>query len=247
MIDVHCHLDICEDIPGVIEKSRKNGVKIIITNGVDVETNRKSLEFAKKYPEVKVALGIYPINALSMSDKELDAEIEFIRKNKDRIVAVGEVGIDLKENNNLEKQIKNFRKFINLAKELKKPLIIHSRKAENECISVLEEEKAEKVVMHCFSGNMRLIERIQGNGWMLSIPANVTFSEHFQNVIRKVDVQNLLCETDSPYLHPNKEFPNDPSNVVASYKKLAEIKGLSLKDIEQEIEKNYKRIFEGKK
>jgi TatD DNase family protein len=244
-IDVHCHLDFYDDekIEAIVKGARKANVGVIVNNGVNRKANRKVLELAEKYPEIKAALGLYPIDALKMSDLEIEEEIKFIRMNKKKIVALGEVGMDFKENNETEKQRKIFQKIINLALEIDKPLIVHSRKAEKEVIEMLEKNNVKKVVMHCFSGNFKLVERIIANGWMLTIPTSVKNSEHFQRVIGITPIEQLLCETDSPFLHPNKEQNNVPANVVESYKKIAEIKNLDIEKVEKEIEKNFERIF----
>lgn len=249
-IDAHCHLDMLAKEGIAVKKAVANAVKkdveIIIVNGINPEHNREILELSEEFSEIKSALGMYPIDALKLSGKEIDDEIEFIRKNKNKIIAIGEIGLDLKEDElhkGFDKQKKTFEKFVKLAIEMKKPVIVHSRKAELETVELLEEVGAVRVVMHCFSGKMILVDRIVKNGWCLSIPANVRYSQQFQDVVKRVPVENLFCETDSPYLHPFKEWPNEPANVVESYKKIAEIKGLSLKEVEKKIEENYKRIF----
>jgi len=243
LIDVHCHV-YEGDIEEIAERARQNGVGIIVNSGADVSSNRKTLKLSDEFAEFKATMGLYPMDALRMSDKKIDNEIEFIRENKDSIVAISEVGMDFsEEERNEDVQRKNFKKFVELAKELNKPLIVHSRKAEKECIELLEKLGAEKVVMHCFSGNFKLIHRIVDNGWFLSIPASVKSSQHFQKVISEVPISNLLCETDSPYLHPDKEFPNEPANVLVSYEFIAKIKGISLKETEKKIESNYKKLF----
>ena len=171
-------------------------------------------------------------------------EIEFIRKNKNKIIAIGEVGLDfLNEGADRENQKRVFQKFIELAKELDKPLVVHSRKAEKECIEMLEKSNVKKVIMHCFSGKKTLIDKIAGKGWMFSVPASVKYNEHFQNLVKRVDISQLLCETDSPFLHPFREEKNEPSFVVEGYKKIAEIKGMSLIDVEKMVEGNFKRLF----
>ena len=109
-IDVHCHLDLLKDIDSSVSSASEKDVRIV-TAGVDKNTNRKSLELSEKYENVSSCLGIYPIDALKMSDSEIDAEIEFIRENKDKIVGIGEVGIDYKESEEKEKQKKIFSKF----------------------------------------------------------------------------------------------------------------------------------------
>lgn len=242
-IDIHCHLDMLKNPEEAIEEAKKANVGIILSNSVKYESNRKILSLSEKFKEVKAALGIYPIDALKMSDSGIDKEIEFIKENKNKIIAIGEVGLDLKESNNLKKQEENFMKFINLAKELEKPIIVHSRNAESQCIQLLEKMKIEKVIMHCFCGSLAQVKRIIENSWFLSIPSSVFHKEWFQQVVKETPIENLLCETDSPFLHPLREKNNSPQNVIYSYKKIAEIKNLSLKDIEKKIEKNYNSLF----
>lgn len=245
-IDVHCHLDKLSELTNleeIMSKCKKNKVGLIVTAGTNIESNRKVLEISQKYSEVKAALGIYPIDALEMKDSEIDKELEFIRKNKDLISAIGEVGMDFKEGRDSEeRQRESFSKFVELSIGLNKPIVIHSRKAELECIEILEKLNAKKVIMHYFSGKKGLIKRIIENGWFLSVPTAVKNSEQFQLLIKLVPLQQLLCETDSPYSHPDKEFPNDPSNILESYKMIAKIKEISLENVEKQLEKNWQML-----
>lgn len=242
-IDVHCHV-YGEKLDELLANARKANVKVIVNSGANIRANRKTLKLSKKYPEFKATMGLYPGDALKLRDDKIDKEIAFIRKNKEKIIAISEVGMDFKEETNREQQEKNFSKFIEVAKELDKPLIVHSRKAEKECIELLEKLEAKKVIMHCFSGNMKLVAHIVQSGWFLSIPASVKTSLHFQEVIKRAPIEQLLCETDSPYLHPDKQFPNEPANVLESYKAIARIKNLSLNQTEKKIEKNFRNLFE---
>ncbi len=242
-IDCHCHIDLLKNLDKVMKEASESGVEIIISNGINPQNNDKVLELASKYGNVKAALGIYPIEALSIPSDTIDEEFDKIRKNKDKIIAIGEVGLDFKESVEKEKQKRVFEDFIKLSKELDKPIIVHSRKAELECIELLESLGAKKVIMHCFSGKMKLVDRVIQNGWTFTIPASIKNSEHFQKVVEKTPIDQLLCETDSPYLHPDKEFPNTPAKVVESYKKIAEIKEISLIEAEEKIENNFKRLF----
>jgi len=246
-IDVHCHVDFYKDgeIEGIIKRCEKNNV-IFVNQGTRKESLERVIKLERKYPKtIKAALGIYPLDALKLTDKELDERIEFIKNNRGEIIAIGEVGMDFHEEGNHEeiKQIENFKKFIDLSVKLRKPIIVHSRKAEKEAIEVLEGMMAKNVIMHCFNGNFKLVKRVIDNKWCLSIPTNVVFSEHFQKVIEITPIEQLFCETDSPYLHPRKEKNNEPVNVIESYKKIAEIKKMDLKDVEKKIEENYKRVF----
>lgn len=242
-IDVHCHLNLLGDVADAVARAEANEVFCIVTQGVNTTSNRLALDYAAEFVSVKAALGLYPDDVEKMTEKAIEKEIEFIRTQKENIVAIGEVGLDLKEAHDFKKQQWAFGELISLAIELDKPLIVHSRKAELQAITQLERAKAKKVVMHCFSGKLPLAEAIVKNGWYLSIPTSVKNSEHFQNVIRQTPIEFLLCETDSPYLHPRKEFPNEPANVIASYEVIAKLKDMNIKDVEKQIEKNYQTLF----
>jgi len=249
LIDVHAHLDnekFSHDLNEVIERAKNTGIKHIICNGLDPVSNRSILKLAEKYPEIKLALGIYPIECLKFSDDEIDAEIDYIRKHKNSIVGIGEVGIDYhwdKTTEGHEKQKKAFLKFILLAKELDVPLIVHSRDAEADTVEILELQGCKKVVMHCFGGSMELVSRIEKNRWYMSIPANVVVSGHFQKIVKSVSITQLLTETDAPYLGPERGKRNEPANVALAIKKMAELKGMAEEGVENSIYMNYQRMF----
>ena len=181
LVDVHTHLDFPEfeeDLDKVIKIAENSGFKVIITNGTNPETNRRVLEISKKYEIVKPALGMYPSTAIKLSEQEIEQEIEFIKKNKP--IAIGEVGLDNHRVGDIEIQKEVLKQFIQLSLDLDIPVIIHSRKAEEETIKVLEEMNAKKVIMHCFSGNKELTERAIKNGWMFSIPPTIVRNKTFK-------------------------------------------------------------------
>ncbi len=242
-IDIHSHLELCEPLEEVIRKSKEKGVVLMLSCGINKETNRKTLDIAKKYPEIRACLGVFPANGLKMTEKEIDREIQFIKDYKDKIIAIGECGLDLHECKNLERQKEILKKFVSLAKELDKPIIIHSRKVELETIEFLETLHYRKILMHCFSGSKKLVQRIINNGWFLSVPASCTYNEQFQELIQLTPLEQLFGETDAPFLHPNRERDNIHGNVVESYKKIAEIKRMSLDHVKEQIYKNYEKLF----
>ena len=245
-VDVHAHLQDkrFKDISSVIGRAAENGIGIIISNGLDKESNLEVLELSKKFTAVKSALGLYPLEALKLPEKELNAQLAFIKKNKNKIVAIGEVGMDYLHSDEKEKQKEIFSRIIKLALEISKPLIVHSRRAEEDTIRLLEENKASKVVMHCFTGSMKLVKRIEKNRWFLSIPCTVVRDEHFQKIVEEVSLNHLLTESDAPYLSPVQGQINEPANIAKSIEKIAEIKGMVKEEAENNIFLNYRRLFE---
>jgi len=253
LVDVHCHLDhpAFKDLDAVIDRAKKTGLKSIVTAGVDADSNRRVLEISKRYDIVKASLGIYPISVLQ-KEKEIynlphagfdaDQEIEFIRKNKDNLVFIGEIGMDFALVKDSSQQ-ELFLKMIELAESIKKPIIVHSRKAEKEVIDVIESSKIKKVIMHCFSGNLSLVKKIEDNGWFISIPPNIVRSSHFQEIVKKVNINQLLTETDAPFLAPEKDGRNEPSNVLFAVKKIAELKGMDALEVQNNIFMNYNKLI----
>ena len=242
--DIHCDLDMCKEPDKVADRAEKASV-LIIAQGVNVGSNRKVLALKEKHKNVLCALGIYPIDALAMTDKEIDDEIEFIRKNSAKVSAIGEVGIDYKEDkDNWERQERIFRKFVKLAGELNVPIIIHSRKAELKVIEILEALGARKVIMHCFCGKKKLEERIIKSGWYLTVPTTVTRTEQFQERAKSCPLNLLFCETDSPYLHPDKSGDqNEPTLVVRAYKEIAKLRKIGEKEVIEQMKENFDRLF----
>jgi len=244
LYDIHAHLNyktFDKDRASVILRSKEAGVIAIIDNGTDPASNRKVLDIAQQYGIVKPALGIYPSEALLMSDEEIDEEIRFIAKQD--IIAIGEVGLDFFKVPNHERQEEVFIKFIELAKRLDKPMIVHSRGAEERTFELLKEHGAKKVVMHCFSGGNELAGDIEKEGYMFSIPPAIVNSGTFQDLAKKVSVSQLLTETDSPFLSHVPKTRNEPKNVEVVLKKVAEIKNLDFDEVKKIFYMNFKRFF----
>ncbi len=254
-IDIHTHLDhpLIKDIDAMIARAKAAGVRHIVTTGVDPKTNRISLELSKKYDIVECALGLYPRDALKKEvegtewdvgkNYNVNEEIGFIRKNKNSIVAISEIGLDF-VNGASDQQMEDFSKMLELAKELDKPVVVHSRKAEEKCIEMLSSHSMKKIVMHCFCGKKRLVKQIVDNGWCITIPTSVVRAQQFQDIAKDVPLMQLFCETDTPYLSPIKEQWNEPANVIESYKKIAELKGMKIEEVAQNIYMNYQRMFQ---
>ena len=258
IIDVHSHLTFphfTKDLNEVLMRAKNTGVVSILCSGVDHESNVAVLELSKKYDFVKASLGIYPLDAVGLgiyddvprATKKMDveAELEFIRKHKDQILAIGEIGLDksLDGDCKFEEQKEVFLKCIELARELKKPIVVHTRKAEKESLEILEQSKLKNVVLHCFTGNLKLVKKAEDLGFYLSIPAIVTRLKHFQEVIEKTSLSQLLTETDAPYLSPFKGERNEPSYIKETIKMIAKIKNITEDEAEKIIFSNFQKVF----
>ncbi|MBT3323958.1 TatD family hydrolase [archaeon] len=240
LIDVHTHITdkkFDEDIEEVIENSN---CAVIINNGMNVEDNRKTIELGKKFSKVKVALGIHPYDIVKMDEKDIEAEIKFIAKQK--IIAIGEIGLDFTYEEK-EKQIKYFKEFLGLAKKMDLPVLVHSRKAEKEVVEILKEKNMKKVVMHCYCGKLEVGLEAEKLGFYFSIPPRLITNKEFQELVKKISITRILTETDAPYMGAEKGKRNEPGNVKQTVRKIAEIKGMSEEEVENSIFMNYQKLF----
>lgn len=251
-VDVHAHLDF-RDFDSDREelvKEMKKGKIIALSNTLSPENFEYTKGLFEGFEDiVKVCPGLYPIDAQKISDDDFEAYLKLIRKEKKSILAIGEVGLDRHHSTEpleWELQEKRFRSLIELGIKIDKPLIIHTRKAEERVLQILREyvEKTgfRKFVLHCFSGKKRLIKEIVELNILVSIPLTVLNTQSFQFLARELAVSKILVETDSPFLNPSKER-NSPLNVPMAYREIAKIKGLDEKEIESIIYKNFQQLF----
>ncbi|MBI2142338.1 TatD family hydrolase [Candidatus Woesearchaeota archaeon] len=253
--DVHAHLDLfsSEELEGVLERAKNKGVKAIVTSGVGVKSNRAAIELAKSHSTdqctIKAALGIYPTDALKMSDAEIAAELDFLKKNSGTVAAIGEVGLDYLKSGkkeDRERQKEAFAKQIELAMKLNKPLVVHSRKAEKEAVEMIIEasaKKAVKAVMHCCMADMKTIKRASEAGLYFSIPALILRSSHFKKLAETVPSSRLLTETDAPFLSPNQGRKSEPSMIAEAANEIAKIKGITAEECANILYSNYQKLF----
>jgi len=262
LVDIHSHLDHArfeKDLDKVIERAKKAGVETIITSGVNSTTNRLILDLAKKYSDiVQVSFGLYPLDVLAkelesgeadgfprdLEPFDLNKELEWIEENKDKCIAIGEVGLDFSFNTGKEQeQLPVFKKVIELAKKINKPLIVHTRKAEKESLELLEQSGHKKVILHCFSGRKSLIKQAVDLGFFFSVPPVITRLDHFKTLVEIVPLIQLLTETDAPYLSPIAGERNESANVTVTIGEIAKIKNLSKEEVADQIYKNYEDLF----
>ena len=249
LVDVHCHLNFKEfdaDRDQVIQRAKDNKVVAIINSGTEYDTNIQTLELAKKYDIIKASLGIYPTYVEKLSEEEFQRDIDFIKQHKNDIISIGEVGLDYHHttDESLQKvQRDRFHVILDELGKLKKPFVLHTRKAEKDVIDIMESTSFKKVDFHCFTGNFKLVKRVIDNGWCFSIPPNIIRTLHFQGLVNMTPLQQILTETDSPYLCPPPKQRNEPSFVAVSVKKIAELKDITEEEAAKIIFMNYQRIF----
>jgi len=228
---------------GSSTNAKKVGVKSIITNSINLKSCEKNLKIKRQYPEiVKLAVGLYPEKTLKPSNSK---KFEFfVQENIKNIIALGEIGLDFSYEKPTRKlQEKVFIKELELARRLNLPVIIHTRKAEQRVLEILEDFKDLKIILHCFHGNFKLIKKAEELGCYFSIPTSIVRSEHFQKMIKEISKEKILTETDAPYMSPFKEKQNEPAFIQESIKTINKIWNLSSEKTENILENNFKKIF----
>lgn len=246
VIDSHCHLDFKhfdKDRTAVMSRAREAGVVMMINSGIDLATNRRSLELAKNHDFMRATLGLSPNSVEEMKSKDLESELNFIMDNADRAVGIGEAGLDhyrCKDEAARIHQVQVFQKIIDLAKSVDLPLVIHSRDAEQQALEMVKD--LDKVVFHCYGGSMSTMKQAVDRGFYISLATVVCRSGSHQVLARNIPLDHLLVETDSPFLAP-KRGRNEPMNVLESVRLIAKIKGISPSEVASATKKNTKKIF----
>jgi TatD DNase family protein len=261
LTDVHAHLGhrkMTGDLDQILARAADAGVTRIITNGLEPVSNRTALEMSAIHPAVKAALGIYPLDAANEwianwewpfefaapARFDVDEEIRFIESVADRIVAVGECGLDghwVPES--VPAQIDVLKKMCDLAIRIDRPIILHSRKAERETFDVVRESGVRRAIFHCFMGKKKLAQEIAKSGYFLSVPPIVERTESFQRMVDALPREQLLVETDSPYLSADKGTENEPAQAARSARWMAEYWGETEESAFSILAENTNRLF----
>ncbi len=247
MIDSHTHLDSCappneELVAAAVEA----GVTKVLTVGTDERSNRTALAAAETFPEVWAAVGRHPNYAEGFDDAALSDLRELAAHP--RCAAIGETGLDFfRGYAPREDQERAFLAHVALARELGKPLVVHTRAAENDTIALLREHAGGvRVLLHCFSMAARVAECVE-QGWWFSFAGNVTYPKNaaLADAARSVPADRLLVETDAPYLTPQpvRKRKNQPAYVAHTAHFVAEVRGLDYAELEQQVERNAAELY----
>jgi TatD DNase family protein len=247
LIDTHAHL--CDpafdaDRGDVLRRAEVAGVAAVVAVGESLADAERNLELAAEYPSiVRPAAGLFPTR---LSLAEAQAVADLIRRERTRFVAIGEVGLDywkVQEEGDRELQRQIFGGFVNLALELDLPLNIHSRAAGRPTIEFLLEHGAKRVQLHAFDGRAAKAMPAVEAGYYFSVPPSIVRSVQKQKLIRRLPLECLLLETDSPVLAATADERNEPSRLLQSLRAIAELKGLQLQSVAEAVTENTWRLY----
>lgn len=258
MIDSHCHLSQADyDIPvaDIIETAEKEGVQKMLNIACDTNDWPELLELIKQHINVYGAIGIHPEYALRDENNFLE-KLPSLFKENPKLLAIGEIGLDYSDESiPHQKQKDLFYKQIKIAHKLHKPIIIHTRDADEDTLNVLEKayqqnELENGGIIHCFSGSLELAQKTIKMGFYISISGIVTFksAHNLRDIVKEIPLNRILIETDCPWLAPEpfRGRKNQPAYVVKTLEKVAELKGISIKELDKITTKNFEQLFRGK-
>ena len=254
IIDSHCHLDspkLYDQLDIVVKRAEDNDVKCLLTICTTLESFEKIKLIINKYKDIYGTLGIHPHE----TEKYTNVDSKFIAKLKkeyQKIIGIGETGLDFHYNySDKNTQKKSFIEHIHAASQLNIPLIVHSRNAEIETYEILKSEKNNsnlKVLIHCFTGSKNFAKKLIDMNCYISVSGVITFknSTELAETVSSIPIENLLVETDSPYLTPipYRGKINEPSYIVHTVEKLSEIKKISKEQVISNTTYNFKNLFE---
>lgn len=246
IVDVHAHL--CDplfnrDRAEVLKKARAAGIIAIVSVSENLSDAERNIELAKAHPELRPAAGLYPTH---LDLDQVKAMQSFIRRERSRLVAIGEVGLDywtIKEESDRELQREIFCGFIDLSLDLDLPLNVHSRSAGRYAVELLLDHGARKVLLYAFDGKAASALPAVEAGYFFSIPPAVIRSRQKQKLVKQLPLSCLLVETDSPVLGPSAGERNEPANAVISIDAIAELKKVSRTEVIEAVFNNILRLF----
>jgi TatD DNase family protein len=256
MIDCHCHLEYMDD--SVIEEAKEKGMTALLASIADISHKEQLLERVDKYPGfVHACFGFHPEVMVKYTKADINNYIDFIRQNKEKITAVGEVGLDYNWTTVEHEQVRSrniFADFVDLAKELDKPLVIHSRNGQNntegrnegisDTLEMLAGMGAKRVMLHCFSGSEANLRFALDHGWFISYATVLVKSFKHQRLAKETPLDRVFLETDSPWLDPDtRELVNRPWKIERSAEIIAEKKNIAKEEVLRQTTENAKKFF----
>ncbi len=253
MIDSHCHLEVKDynkDLDAVIERCKKAGIKALISSCANPKDFEKSISIAEQFKGfVFIVAGIHPEYIKEVSSEEIKNLMGKIKNNEDKIYGIGETGIDrfwVKEPDLQEKQKELFARFIELAKSLDKPVVVHTREASDDVIEMLKQYSVKKAHLHLW-GSHKHVKEIIDNGWHISVGPIITRSKVHKKIVRDMPLDRVMLETDSPWFGgktpEGKPLRGEPTNIKIPAEKIAEIKKISFDEVWKACGENAARFY----
>ena len=246
LIDTHFHLDLTCDIETSIGDAEKNNVKKFIISGCDKKSIRDGLEIINRYDNIYMTVGFHPDEVDDITDEDLEY-LEKLINNNHKIIGVGEIGLYYYHNDtNTERQKEYFEKQILIAKKFHLPIVVHAREATEDTYEIIKKYDV-KGVMHCFSGSQEMAKLYMEHGFMFGIGGVLTFkNSKLRDVVKEIPMENLILETDSPYLapEPKRGSMNEPKNIKIIATCLAKTKEISLEEVTKITTANVYRLFD---
>ena len=251
MIDTHCHLtfeDYNKDRDEVLKRAHDK-LDAVIVSGFDKKSNEDALKLSEEEKDfIFPTFGFHPVSSQNCTDDELHEAHENTIANLDNMVAIGEVGMDyfyVTDKALRERQKEIFTSFIEIADEYKKPLVMHVRDCEKKAFNIIEDyDNVPYFIFHCYSGSKKLSRRIMDkDNYYMSFSTMLCYSQAHQDLIKNIDLDYVLTETDSPYLAMTKEERNEPANVCKAALKIAEIKEMDIETVDEITTNNAKKVF----
>ena len=249
-IDSHCHINFPElnqKIDQVLANMKDNDISHALCVSVTLDKINEILSLTKKYSNVYASVGVHPDYD---NIQEPDIKTLFNYSKNEKVVAIGETGLDyFRLTGDLSWQRERFRTHIRAAIKSSLPLIIHTRNAQEDTISIMKEESAKSAtgVMHCFTESYEMAKKAIDLGFYISFSGIITFknAESLRETVKKIPIENILIETDSPYLAPvpNRGKLNEPANVIYVAEKIAELKGIPIEEVAEITTNNFFTLF----
>ena len=253
IIDSHCHLDfdpLKKNLDEILRRANSSGVKYFLTICTENKSFEKIIDIIKKHKDVFGTYGIHPHEVKDYKNLSTDQ----IKKNltiNEKIIGIGETGLDFYyKNSEVKLQKESFLKHIHASQDASKPLIVHSRDAENDTYDILSSEfknKNFKILMHCFTGSKKFAHKLLDIGCYFSASGIITFkkSQDLQKTFKEIPTEKLLVETDSPFLAPDplRGKKNEPSFIIHTLKKLATIKNIDTENLDKITTENFNKLF----
>ncbi len=247
LTDTHAHLNFKQfekDRERVIKKALEGGVEKIINVGTNLKSSRESVELSKRYKNIYASVSLHPID---VEKEKFDEDIWLNLAKKEKVVAVGETGFDFYHQSNREKQKEIFKRLIEIAKRVKKPLVLHSRESDREVLNVLKESNLSlrPGVIHCFGRDFAVAKQFLDLGFLISYTGNITYNRERASSVSGVPLEKIMLETDCPFMSPQpfRGKRNEPLYLKYIAEKIAEIKGVSFEEVEKTTTKNAKELF----